>query len=327
MKNSTAETKQTERSSLIQFSSPMGHDFALRSSRSSRLNRPTGTTTEESIFESKMLYEKDYFEYRFESVGEYTLKALNLPNVSLKIGVKETERLSQADLSASNMELSFLSSQSISQFLEKSNLLMRHDHKMSRMRRRTNYMFCKGESKGGEEICNYFGVKSSLMEKYEILNRMFGVSGRRGVEGEGEEMGRVFGQIRICPEPVLDMGREVGNIGSEEKENGGGRGCVRGNSGVERALKGKVNAFRGLEMERNSGIKGLRSDIQDFTDLKRELQYGNWECNGGNSSEANLDVKKKKREERLKNQFPSTENGCKLLDSERYLEFFRGRFE
>ena len=274
-----------------------------------------------------MLYEKDFFEYRFRSAGEFNLKALNLPNVSLKIHVKETERLSQHDLSASNIELSFLSSQSISQFLEKSNFLMRHDHKMNRLRQTTNYMFSKGESNGPEEICNYFGVKSSLMEKYEILNRMFGVSGTGTGAGKGEQMGRVFGQIRISQELGLHLGNEVANIQSLEREADREKEWRNGDSGVQKGSKGKMSPFTDLEIERNSDKENLRTDTQDFKEFKREFRFGNWGCSRKKSNEAKFDSEKTDTADKLKNPFPEAGKGSELVDSERYLEFFRGRFE
>ena len=126
---------------------------------------------EESIYESEMIYESNYFQYKFMEKGEFILKAMNVPNVQIKINVKSDMSNITKSFTNSQMNLSFMSSHSVNSFALNTSNLMSYDHKMNQNRPLELINFLKQTP--GPEFCNYFGVKSSLIKKYQILNKLF----------------------------------------------------------------------------------------------------------------------------------------------------------
>lgn len=139
---------------------------------SSRLDPPESETSEESVFESEMLYESQSFEYLFSQAGQYTLKVMNIPNVALRVRVS-SESPNDASLSHSKMSLSFMSARSLSSFVPNDSFLQSRDHKMNRNRPVELLNSLRPDQASPNQFCDYFGVKSSLLKKYQILNRLF----------------------------------------------------------------------------------------------------------------------------------------------------------
>ena len=141
--------------------------------------------SEESIFESEMLYESEFFEYTFKERGEFSLKVMNIPNVQIKIKVSTDSSTFQNSFTNSKMDLSFMSSQSLSSFTPNTSSLMCYDHKMNRNRPVELINFLCPVKNPNPEFCNYFGVKSSLIRKYQILNKLF--KGKKNKSEENEK--------------------------------------------------------------------------------------------------------------------------------------------
>lgn len=118
-----------------------------------------------------MLYESEFFEYTFKEKGEYTLKVMNIPNVQIKIKISTDTSTLHNSFTNSRMDLSFMSSHSINSFFPNTSNLMCYDHKMNKNRPVELINFLPPSS--NPEFCNYFGVKSSLIRKYQILNKLF----------------------------------------------------------------------------------------------------------------------------------------------------------
>lgn len=243
----------------------------------------------ESVYESPMLYEKDFFEYKFTSPGLYTLKAMNLPHAWLNIEVKEAEPISLHSLSSSQLDMSLLSSQSISQFLGRSSLLMRADPKMAKVVLGTGkVIFSRAVVEKRDEICDYFGVKSSLIGKYEILNRIF--SGKaRGKDPE------------VSPNQSL-------------KQNNLKNGPGGFFDGIE--LNKKENVF--IEQKNCLKKKNNQNSFEKkLFDKKKFLESLKPKSKPANQTES---PKKKLA-------FPEREKHGEIIPAERYLEYFRSRFE
>ena len=128
--------------------------------------------SENLLYESKMLYEKDSFEYKFVQKGKYVLKVMNIPNVSLNVIVKESfENLSQCN-SFSQSNKSFISSKSLSQWMENSAIFKSVDHKMNKDINIQYFNILDRDINPETKFCDYFGEKISLIEKYQILDKI-----------------------------------------------------------------------------------------------------------------------------------------------------------
>jgi hypothetical protein len=125
---------------------------------------------EESIFESEMLYESQMFMYTFKETGDFILKVMNMTNVSLQIKVISDNLKDPQSYCNSKMDLSFMSAHSLSSFTPNDSYLKSFDHKMNRNRPFELVNFLCTDKTPSPEFCDYFGVKSSLIRKYQTLN-------------------------------------------------------------------------------------------------------------------------------------------------------------
>ena len=136
---------------------------------STKTQKSANHQLQESIFESEMLYESQTFKYRFQNTGNFILKAMNMPNVTLKVKV-----ISDSDPNSfvnSKMDLSFMSTQSLNSFTPNDTYLKSFDHKMNRNRPFELINFLQSDQTP-TKFCDYFGVKSSLIQKYQTLNQL-----------------------------------------------------------------------------------------------------------------------------------------------------------
>ena len=129
-----------------------------------------------------MLYESEFFSYLFSSSGEFLLQAMNIPNVNLKITVIESNENSflSKSISKSNIDLSFMSSHSLNYSIEESAFLKTQDHKMNRNRGIEYFNFLEQGANQRSQFCDYFGEKSTLIRKYQILGKIFNSSKEKG---------------------------------------------------------------------------------------------------------------------------------------------------
>lgn len=156
-----------------------------------------------------MLYESQNFEYIFSEKGKFVVKVMNIPNVSLDVEVTGESPNERSSFCNSKMSLSFMSSQSLSSFIPDDSFLQCLDHKMNRNRPVEVVNFLRPDQTNSTQFCDYFGVKSSLLKKYQILNRLFrkNESPASRVPSHPESQlfsGELIGQVQLGPDPSTE---------------------------------------------------------------------------------------------------------------------------